>query len=179
MSLLARLIGVVLGALFGYRLQPMDTSRLVMRVWPTDLDPNLHMNNGRYLTVMDLGRVDLMIRIGLAGAALKKRWMPVVAAIQVRYRRSLAPFERYTLTTRLLSWDGKWFYLEQQFVRRDGSVAAVGWVKAAIRKAAGGTVDAEELQQAMGLTLVPLPLAPDVARWIELTNEPAQVAAAA
>ncbi|MDB5367420.1 MAG: thioesterase [Rhodospirillales bacterium] len=178
MSLLARLIGVILGALFGRTLQPMETSRLAMRVWPTDLDPNLHMNNGRYLTVMDLGRVDLMVRNRVAHAALKNRWMPVIAAVQVRYRRSLAPFERYTLTTRLLGWEGKWFYLEQQFVRRDGSVAALAWVKAAIRRR-GGTVDAEALQRAMGVTLVPKPLAPDVARWIELTNEPAQVADAA
>jgi acyl-CoA thioesterase FadM len=178
MSLLARLIGVLLNAMFGQRLQPMEESRLAMRVWPTDLDPNLHMNNGRYLTVMDLGRFDLMIRIGLARTALKRRWMPVVAAAQIRYRRSLAPFERYTLTTRLLSWDGKWFYLEQRFVRRDGSVAALAWVKAAIRKP-GGTVDADELQQAMGLALVPAPVAAEVARWIELTNEPAPVANAA
>lgn len=178
MSLLARLIGVILGALFGRRLQPLDESRLAMMVWPTDLDPNLHMNNGRYLTVMDLGRVDLMVRIGLARTALKRKWMPVVAAVQVRYRRSLAPFERYTLTTRLLGWDGKWFFLEQRFIRRDGSVAALGWVKAAIRKP-GGTVDADELQQAMGLALTPVPLQPDLARWIELTNESARVADAA
>ena len=31
-----------------------------MRVWPNDLDTNAHMNNGRYLTLMDLGRFDLM-----------------------------------------------------------------------------------------------------------------------
>jgi hypothetical protein len=119
-----------------------------------------------------------MVRNRVAHAALKNRWMPVIAAVQVRYRRSLAPFERYTLTTRLLGWEGKWFYLEQQFVRRDGSVAALAWVKAAVRKR-GGTVDAEALQRAMGVTLVPKPLAPDVARWIELTNEPAQIADAA
>ncbi|GIL40041.1 acyl-CoA thioesterase [Roseiterribacter gracilis] len=178
MSLFVRLVAVILGALYGRKLGPMEESRLAMRVWLTDLDPNLHMNNGRYLTVMDLGRFDLMIRIGLARTAMKKRWMPVVAAAQIRYRRSLAPFERYTLTTKLLSWDGKWFYLEQQFVRRDGSVAALAWVKVAIRKP-GGTVDADELQQAMGLALVPLPLAPNVARWIELTNEPSKIANAA
>jgi acyl-CoA thioesterase FadM len=32
------------------------------RVWPGDLDFNLHMNNGRYLTLMGLGRLDLMAR---------------------------------------------------------------------------------------------------------------------
>jgi acyl-CoA thioesterase FadM len=177
-SLLVRLIGIVLGALFGRRLQPLDESQLTLRVWPTDLDPNLHMNNGRYLTIMDLGRIDLMVRIGLAREARRRRWMPVVAAVQIRYRRSLAPFERYTLSTRLLGWNGRWFYLEQRFLRGDGSVAALAWVKAAIRKP-GGTVDADELQQVMGLALTPAPLAPEFVRWIELTTEPSRTADAA
>ena len=33
----------------------LDTSELPGRVWPMDLDTNLHMNNGRYLSLMDLG----------------------------------------------------------------------------------------------------------------------------
>ena len=44
-----------------------------MRVWPNDLDTNAHMNNGRYLTLMDLGRFDLMTQCGLVGTVLKKK----------------------------------------------------------------------------------------------------------
>jgi hypothetical protein len=35
------------------------------RCWFTDLDILRHMNNGKYFSIMDLARVDLMIRAGL------------------------------------------------------------------------------------------------------------------
>lgn len=52
---------------------PQDVSKVWFRVWPHDLDPSIHMNNGRYLALMDLGRLDLLIRSGLWRALLKNR----------------------------------------------------------------------------------------------------------
>ena len=48
--------------------------QLPLRVLPNDLDTNLHLNNGRYLTLMDLGRVDLMLRMGVMGELRRRRW---------------------------------------------------------------------------------------------------------
>ncbi|KAG1647621.1 hypothetical protein GQR58_030448 [Nymphon striatum] len=42
----------------------MDETRMHLHVLPTDLDIAVHMNNGRYLTLADLGRWDMMIRNG-------------------------------------------------------------------------------------------------------------------
>ena len=68
MNLWLRLIWVVIAALSGRRVRlPQDPSRLMFRVWFHDLDPFRHMNNGRYLTIMDLGRTDLMLRSGWRG----------------------------------------------------------------------------------------------------------------
>jgi len=36
------------------------------------------MNNGRYLTICDLSRVDLFIRAGLVAALRKHRWAPII-----------------------------------------------------------------------------------------------------
>src|SRR5207253_9062755 len=36
-------------------------------------DTNGHMNNGRYLTLLDLGRLDLLLRIGAARPAMRKK----------------------------------------------------------------------------------------------------------
>ena len=58
-----------------------------MRVWPNDLDTNAHMNNGRYLTLMDLGRFDLMTQCGLVGVVLRQRWFPI-AGFAVRRQKS-------------------------------------------------------------------------------------------
>lgn len=115
MGLLFRLAVVLLRARVAPRASAGAASVLALRVLPTDLDVNLHMNNGRYLSVMDLGRFDLLARMGVLGAMRRERWGAVVGGITVRFRRPLSPFERYTLTTRLVCWDAKWFHLEQHF----------------------------------------------------------------
>jgi hypothetical protein len=43
-----------------------DESRVTFRVLPTDCDVNFHLNNGRYLAFMDLGRLHLTAQIGTA-----------------------------------------------------------------------------------------------------------------
>ena len=65
MNLLLRLLRVLIAARFRGRIDVLDESVLNLVVWPTDLDLNLHMNNGRYLSVMDLGRIDHVARTGL------------------------------------------------------------------------------------------------------------------
>ena len=51
------------------------------------------MNNGRYWSLMDLGRTDLMLRTGLWRAVLRHRWVPVVNAGAIRFRRELRLFQ--------------------------------------------------------------------------------------
>ena len=89
-----------------------EESRVAFRVWPNDCDLNLHMNNGRYLTFMDLGRTHLMGQAGMLKEMLRRRWLPVLAAAEITFIRSLAPFERFELVTRLVTWDEKYVYLE-------------------------------------------------------------------
>jgi acyl-CoA thioesterase FadM len=82
-------------SLFRERLS-MDNSksRLPMIVLPNDLDINLHMNNGRYLTICDLNRIDLFIRSGLVKSMRKRNWIPVIAEHTMSYKKSLHLFER-------------------------------------------------------------------------------------
>ncbi len=49
----------------------LEPSRAAFRVLPNDCDLNFHMNNGRYLSFMDLGRVHLMAQTGLLPVILK------------------------------------------------------------------------------------------------------------
>ena len=81
-----------------------DTSKLTFRVWPTDLDISFHMNNGRYLTIMDFGRLDLMVRTPLWRQGLKNKWTPVVSNTIVRFRRELRCFDPFVLETRIVDW---------------------------------------------------------------------------
>lgn len=148
MNLILRLIKVLILALTGRSLPPLGESVVRFRVWPHDLDLNLHMNNGRYLTVMDLGRTDLMIRCRMLGVVLKHHWRPMLAAATIRYRRPLAPFKRYELRTRLVGWDEKWFFMEQRFMV-GGDLYAYALVKG-VFKDGRGTVPPLRVAQEIG-----------------------------
>ncbi len=131
MNLWLRLVWVMLSALWRPVLDPrVAVSRVHFRVWPHDLDLNMHMNNGRYLTIMDLGRIDFVLRTGLWRPLWDKRWSPIISAAAIRFRRELRPFEGYQLETRLVAWTDTTAVMEQTFVSDRGRVAARAFIKA-------------------------------------------------
>lgn len=119
MNLWFRLIWMVLTARLRGKVQLFDTSVLRMRVMPNDLDLNGHVNNGRYFTLADLGRLDFVIRTGAARVAIANRAFPLIGDAVAKFRKDLKLFQRYDLQSRLLGWDDKWFFMEQRFVRGD------------------------------------------------------------
>ncbi len=108
-------------------------SRLALRVWPNDLDLFAHVNNGRYLTLMDLGRLHIAMRSGLLKAMRKHRWHAAAEAIEIRFRRPLKLWQRYELVTEIVDWDEHWLLFEQRF-ESAGKVHARGLVKAQLRR---------------------------------------------
>lgn len=131
-------------------------------VLPTDLDALLHMNNGRYLTLMDLGRLELMRRSGLWAELSRRGWYPVVAGQTITYRRSLKLGQRFWLTTRVLGFDERWGYLEQTF-RVGDEVYARAHVRSRFLKRSGGSVENGELAELVG----GFPEHLEVPRWLE------------
>src|SRR3989338_9015257 len=112
MNLFFRLLRLALSLPFKKKLSAMDHSELRFRVLPNDLDIYGHMNNGRYLTLMDLGRMDWIWRTGLDRVTRKNRWNPLVASSTIRYKKSLRLWETFSLHTRIIGWDDKWFFIE-------------------------------------------------------------------
>ncbi|RFA26157.1 thioesterase [Alkalilimnicola ehrlichii] len=165
MNLYFRLLLVLIKTLFRPRLAPMESSVLRFRVWPNDLDMNMHMNNGRYLTLMDLGRTDLMLRNGLAKAIVKQRWMAVIASVMIRYRRSLLPFQPFELHTRMLCWDDKWFFMEQRIVR-NGRTVTIALVKGVVRRSGGYVAPAEFLEKGFGKAVESPEMPESVLAWL-------------
>ena len=144
-----------------------EESRLQFRVLPHDCDINLHMNNGRYLSFMDLGRVHLTAQAGLLREAWRRRWMPVLAAAEIAFIRSLEPFDSFELVTRLLTWDDKYVYLEQCF-ERDGELCAHACVKG-LFLSRGVRVPNAELVKLAGYEGAPPPLPESLQRWADFT----------
>jgi acyl-CoA thioesterase FadM len=154
------------------RLDILEEDKLHLRVLPTDIDINLHMNNARYLSVMDYARMHLLARTRLLEPILHARWRAMVGAIWVTYRRSLPLFTAYSLASRMVCWDEKWFYIEQTFTRRDG-LAAVGWIKGVLRDA-NGIVDPQTVIDAVAPGTLSPPIPEAIVTWNELTREKLQ-----
>lgn len=166
MNLWFRMIWLFLTASWrGSLTLPEAVSVLNLRVWPTDLDISLHMNNGRYLTLMDLGRTDLILRSGLWRHVMDNKWTPIASAVTIRFRRELRPFQKFRLETRMLCWDATLAIIEQTFVidggARDGQVAARALFKGGIYDRRNKTfVPFARLMDCVGITAAsPLPSA--------------------
>ena len=172
MNLWLRLIGYILGGRWRPVVAlPAGASVLHFRAWPSDLDLSLHVNNGKYLSLMDLGRLDLMVGAGLWRAILRHRWTPIASNVLIRYRREIRLFQRVRLETRLLTWDATNVVMEQIFVLeggpRDGQVAARALFKGGIYDRAGRTfVPIARLMQEIGAHAEAPAASPEVAAFL-------------
>lgn len=166
MNLYFRLLLFTLRVRLRSRLSIWDTSHVSFRVNPFDLDVQRHMNNGRYLTLMDLGRMDLMLRSRFWQRTTAEGWYPVVAGQSITYRRSLLLWERFDLASRVIGHDDRWIFIEQVF-RRDGKVVADAIVRARFLRKAGGSVPIEEVLDLVG----PAPEHLELPSWITRWNE--------
>jgi acyl-CoA thioesterase FadM len=138
-----------------------------MLVFPNDLDLNLHMNNGRYPALMDLARFDLMAQTGIFFPCFKRKWMPILGATQMIFRRPLNLFQPFYIETQMEYWDDKWFILKQTFVSK-GKVVAVGRVRALMRGPEGNVAPAKILElAAVASPLEPPTLTPELGQWID------------
>ena len=137
---------------------------------PRDLDLLMHVNNGRYLSIMDVARVDLMLRSGTVGRLRAHGWYPVVAAQTIVYGRSLKLFQRFRVRTRVIGWDARNVYLSQDFLTEgDGKTDAVARavVQARFLGPKGERIPTDDLLAAIGVTEPPHPLPGWVTDWAE------------
>lgn len=95
------------------RIGMLETHRSSHLCWPWDLDPWMELNNGRTLTLYDLGRLPMMLRNGLIEALRKSKCGITVAGASVRYRKRIRVFQRVEMLTRIIGWDARFFYMEQ------------------------------------------------------------------
>lgn len=126
-----------------------EVSRLELRVWPTDLDVYNHMNNGVFLTLMDIGRYDQGLRSGIWQKWNKLGWFPIVVNSTISYRKALLPWQKFTLETKVLGWDEIAYYIEQRFVR-DGEIYARAIMRGRFLKRSWGTLTPEEVMEGSG-----------------------------
>jgi acyl-CoA thioesterase FadM len=169
MNLWFRLLAMIARRPWRRPVDPFATTVVRMRVWPTDLDLNRHVTNGRYFTMADLGRMDFVLRTGAWRVALRHRAAPIVGDAWGKFRKELKPFQAFEIHTRMLGWDDKWSFIEHRFVR-EGRVLGQVLMRGVFRKREG-LLCPHELATEMGHT-GPSPALPGwVSQWSASCDE--------
>ena len=135
------------------------------RIWPVDLDPWRELNNGRTLTLFDLGRIPMSVRMGFKDVARARGWGITVAGNSTRYRRRVTLFTKLTQVSRVVGWDARCTYIEQSFWRGDDCTSHMLLRSAFISK--GGIVPPAEVLAALGQTQDSPPLPDWIGQWVE------------
>jgi acyl-CoA thioesterase FadM len=173
MNLYLRLFWLLLTYRFKPKLAFGETLIQHRRTWPSDIDINGHMNNGRYLTIVDLATIEMFLRTGLLFKIFKIGWRPMSGGAIITYRRGLLPMSTYELHFTLDSRDGRWNYFKFEFVQ-GGKTAALGFFKAALVGRSGWITNTEADAQ-FGVTNGVQSLSPAVKDWMAADEKLSQL----
>ncbi len=135
---------------------------------PWDIDAFIELNNGRTLTLLDIGRTGLAIRTGLIRALRKNGWGLTMAGVSVRYRRRIRPFDRFEVRSQALGRDTRFFYLHQTIWKKGEPACSALYRSAVVNKA--GMVPVSEVLDAIGQPNWNPDLPNWVQNWIEAEN---------
>jgi len=162
---------------WGKRADIHGVGRLELRVWPIDLDVLGHMNNGVYLSIMDLGRMDLLVRAGAWKVLNAHNIYPIVASETITFRKSLQPWQKFILETRVVGYGAKAVFIEQRFVV-DGEIFARGHISGRFLRKGSGVVPTAELADILGLDISTVVTHDWLTEWSETVALPPTRAAA-
>ena len=121
----ARLARIAATAKSRGRYIPGGESRLSFRCLPTDIDPNIHLNNARYLMLADLGRMDIFLRSGLLKLTRAKKWAPMMGGVQAVFVREIRLWRRFEVVSSIETWDDTQVIGRHQFILDNGETAAL------------------------------------------------------
>lgn len=145
--------------------------RTRFRVGPTDLDLFGHVNNGKYFSLLDLGRVDLLARSGLLAELSRRGWYPIVTAETMQFYRALRWLQPFVIETTILGWDDRSFIVRQTVLRStqkdDEQVVADAIVRGLILKPSGRRADPGEVLSLVDHPDDAPPLPDWVAAWVD------------
>ncbi len=160
-----RFITTSVKAIRDTKLDIFDVSETTFHIRPWDLDMFMEVNNGRVLTLYDLGRFDLATRSGLTTLLRKNKWGLVVAGSSVRYRRRVRMFDKVTIRTQVVGSDEKWVYITQSMWVK-GRPASSVLLRTGVT-AKGRVLPVEEVAAALGLGEWDVEMPVWVQAWID------------
>lgn len=133
---------------------------------PWDIDFWMELNNGRTLTLFDLGRVPMSIRNGMAQLSKERGYGMAVAGASVRYRRRVTTFQKIEMWTRPLGFDDKFLYIEQAMWDKNGECCNHILIRGAVLKNRKMVPPKEVLEQ-----IEPGIESPELPAWVKAWAE--------
>jgi len=85
-----------------------ESDVIPLMVWPQDIDPFLELNNGRYVTLLDLGRYGFGTRVDINTFLKKNQWSLTITGTYNEYRHRLRLFQKFELKTKIIGYDANW-----------------------------------------------------------------------
>ena len=158
------------------RISYLDEAVRAHRVWLTDQDAFMHMNNSRYNSLCDLSSLDLMMRAGLLGPLRKAGLAPVIVYRGITIHRMLKFPDAYEVGTRIVAWTGAYICFRHEF-RRGNRLCAEGY---SLGRAVGEREDKPDVQTLIArLDLKDTPESPPVPEICRLQIDLIEAARAA
>ena len=141
-----------------------DVSETSFLCRPWDLDMFMEMNNGRVITLFDIGRFHLAIRSGLSAVLKREGWGLVVAGSTIRYRKRVRLFDKVTMRTQVIGNDNRWVYICQSMWVKGEAASSILLRTGVTEK--GKVIDPERVKEAMGTADLTFPESKWLQEWI-------------
>lgn len=115
-----RVIGTMIQALLSSRLNtPLIPVRSTHRVHLSDMDWNMHQNNSIYALEIDIQRYLWFIRLmngNVRNYYLRQGLIIANGGVNTYFLKEMKYGTKYTIETKVIAIDKKWFYLESRFL---------------------------------------------------------------
>lgn len=132
------------------------------RCLPIDLDFFFEMNNGRILSIYDIGRMVLSQRNGTLAVLRERKWGMVVAGSSVRYRKRIRVFQKFRVHTRCIGWDDRFLYIEQSAWNEKGECTSNVLIRTCVTDEQGMV----PMSDCLAAWKMP-PISPPLPEWVE------------
>ena len=159
---LLRVLKANIASKFVKNIKLEDESSLTFRAGIFDIDPFIEINNGRYLTLADVGRFNHGFRTGFYKKARSENLYFTVVGVSAKYRYRIPFGKKFTMTTKIIHSDEKWIYYLTDF-SHDNRVSTSLLARTGVLRA-GKLVRPNEVEEIFQMKLTKY----QVPQWVEL-----------
>ncbi len=142
-----------------------EETSLVLRAGIFDIDPLMEINNGRYLTLADIGRFNHGFRTGFYKKSRENNLYFTVAGTSTKYRYRIPFRKKFTMTTKIICYDDKWIYYHHNFIYNNQITTSL-LVRTGVLKN-GKLVRPKDVEGYFEMTLPKLAMPEWVESWIK------------